>query len=203
MVTCQKNIDASLQWVRHYMRYTEGALDRLKVAIESTQNALDIERCRIVDGVLAGSPVDGMAGIDAQAEDQPPPMYESPPDANLGAQGATIPSIPSNVQLPPPSPSPTFENISPAHSDQRPPSQPPTAYPSPAAYSPPAQYSPSAQHQSPSLSQQNPSPPTQQYPPPPAEHQNFTPPTQQYPPPSSSASSSSPYATHNAHNPFR
>ncbi|KAI7859882.1 hypothetical protein BDC45DRAFT_495220 [Circinella umbellata] len=155
LVTCQKNIETSLRWVRHYLHYTEGALQRLEVAIESTQNALEIERRRIVDGILAGQPVDGLAGFgisgspsstqeqgpQVQIDDQPPPMYESPPDANINNL-ATIPSIPSNVHLPPPSPTSTLENInSPALASTtslssnnspsqqlRPPSQPPAPY---------------------------------------------------------------------------
>ncbi|KAI9255799.1 hypothetical protein BDA99DRAFT_517670 [Phascolomyces articulosus] len=156
MVTCQKNIETSLQWVRHYLHYTEGALQRLGVAIESTQNALENERRRIVDGVLSGQPVDGLAGYGGggsssspqepqlQLDDAPPPMYASPPDPNTNNL-ATIPSIPSDVHLPPPSPTSTLDNATtPTHTSthslspplqhfqqQRPPSQPPTAYPPP------------------------------------------------------------------------
>ncbi|KAI9497491.1 hypothetical protein BDB00DRAFT_784819 [Zychaea mexicana] len=140
LATCQKNIDTSLHWVRHYLRYTEGALQRLDVAINSTQNALENERRRIADGVLSGQPVDGMAGGVDEPDDQPPPMYESPPDANAASITA-IPSIPSDVHLPPPSPTSTLENggtltpfttaSSSNSASQRPPSQPPAPYPLP------------------------------------------------------------------------
>lgn len=93
--TVQHNIDSSLRWVRQYIHYTEGALERLKVAVDSVRAALGDERRRIVEGVLSGEPVDGRAD---DVYDQPPPMYEAPPE-DEEAPTADVPAVPS--PLPP------------------------------------------------------------------------------------------------------
>lgn len=124
VATCRHNADKSLQWVRHYKQYAEGAQGRLQVAIESTRNALHNERRRIVDGILSGQPVDGFDGTSSSTDypDQPPPMYEAPPDTNNAATAP--PTIPQEAMLSPPSPSnSTLSNTPPTAS--RPLSNPP------------------------------------------------------------------------------
>ncbi|KAJ8663259.1 hypothetical protein O0I10_000497 [Lichtheimia ornata] len=125
IATCRHNADKSLQWIRHYKQYAEGAQGRLQVAIESTRNALHNERRRIVDGILSGQPVDGFGGTSSSDyPDQPPPMYEAPPpDTNNAA--AAPPTIPQDAMLSPPSPSnSTLSNNTPP-SSSRPLSHPP------------------------------------------------------------------------------
>ncbi|ORZ03305.1 hypothetical protein BCR43DRAFT_483104 [Syncephalastrum racemosum] len=92
--TVQHNIDSSLRWVRQYIQYTEGALERLKIAVDSVRASLETERRRIVEGILSGEPVDGRAD---DVFDQPPPMYEAPPE-DEEAPTADVPAVPSPLQ---------------------------------------------------------------------------------------------------------
>lgn len=97
-----RNIDNSIRWIRDYMQYTEGALSRLQVAIDSTQNALENERRRIVDHVLSGSSADAFqTGAAAADIEEPPPMYEGPPEgppedtaASAAPPPPTVPNVP-------------------------------------------------------------------------------------------------------------
>lgn len=163
VATCRHNADKSLQWVRHYKQYAEGAQDRLQVAIESTRNALHNERRRIVDGILSGQPVDGFDGTSSSTDypDQPPPMYEAPPPDTNNAATAP-PTIPQEAMLSPPSPSnSTLSNT------------PPTA--SRPLSNPPQQLSPA------------------QPPPPPLANGDHIPPTSAIPPPYKSQNTHNPF----------
>ncbi|KAI8069936.1 hypothetical protein BC940DRAFT_325684 [Gongronella butleri] len=75
----EKAVQAALHWVRQYLRYTEGAIERLKEASETTQTSLLQERRRIIDKILRQEPaVDGPLFDGDEADLPPPPLYEAP-----------------------------------------------------------------------------------------------------------------------------
>ncbi|KAI8099604.1 uncharacterized protein BX664DRAFT_272932 [Halteromyces radiatus] len=88
LVTAEKNIQSAMQWVRHYLRYTEGAIERLSTAKETTQASLYNERRRIFDRAISSNY--GSSNVTATApsitdvglEDVPPPVYEPPVSAD-------------------------------------------------------------------------------------------------------------------------
>ncbi|GAA5799065.1 hypothetical protein HPULCUR_004474 [Helicostylum pulchrum] len=107
LATAYRNIQNSLTWVKQYLDYTTGAIERLNTALESTKLALEKERCRIIEAVLAGyvDSSSSSAGLptftttDHDANELPPPVYEAPPtslDSNTLHQN-NMPNIPTNI----------------------------------------------------------------------------------------------------------
>jgi hypothetical protein len=100
LATAYRNMQNSMTWVKQYLDYTTGAVIRLNEALENTKKALETERCRIMDAVLAGQ-LDGQGdsssssnNVDILINEPPPPVYEAP----LGEQNEeNLPSIPSNL----------------------------------------------------------------------------------------------------------
>ncbi|KAF7723804.1 hypothetical protein EC973_001588 [Apophysomyces ossiformis] len=96
MATAQRNIDNSITWVRQYMQYAEGALERLKLAVGSTKDSLEKERQRIFEGIMSGNLAEGSSSSHEIPQDQPPPVYEAPPSAS-NHQTPTFPQVPQNM----------------------------------------------------------------------------------------------------------
>lgn len=112
LATAYRNIQNSLTWVKEYHEYTKGAIIRLDAVIETTTVALQNERRRIMDAVLAGH-VDtsgSSSSYQPSSNDPPPPVYEAPPaeyNSDTTRQSSNeLPSIPANL-----SPSPSFPHI--------------------------------------------------------------------------------------------
>lgn len=128
LATAYRNIQNSLTWVKEYHEYTKGAIIRLDAVIETTTVALQNERRRIMDAVLAGH-VDTSGSSSSyqpgssSSNDPPPPVYEAPPaeyNSDTTRQSSNeLPSIPANL-----SPSPSFPHI--PMSDSSSPLLPPT-----------------------------------------------------------------------------
>ncbi|KAI9018065.1 hypothetical protein CLU79DRAFT_761554 [Phycomyces nitens] len=141
----QRNIENSMTWTRQYMQYAEGAVSKLNQAIENAQRALEKERRRIFERVLAGRPPADAAGASSSTShdddslmysptyDAPPPVYEAPPASQLPPNGNSetlMPSLPTNASFPLNN-TPPMENISIAPPIQLSPSQAPTQPPRP------------------------------------------------------------------------
>ncbi|ORX46572.1 hypothetical protein DM01DRAFT_1339571 [Hesseltinella vesiculosa] len=99
LVSGEKTCGSALQWVRQYLRYTEGAVDRLKVVLGATQANLLQERKRIIDKTLnqtSSSPV-ATAQLDDILDGTPPPMYEAPDEP--ASIPASQPAIPIDIPM--------------------------------------------------------------------------------------------------------
>ncbi|KAI8889634.1 hypothetical protein K501DRAFT_170616, partial [Backusella circina FSU 941] len=130
LATTYRNIQNAMTWVKQYREYTEGAVERLGVVIDSTRNALHNERERIINVVLSGHTTDGQSGSGAQptSDEPPPPVYEAPHEQE-NDQHLNLPDIPTNltpassvVSLPMEAGhSPLLSAVTPSHNPNAPP----------------------------------------------------------------------------------
>jgi hypothetical protein len=104
LVTAEKNVKSGMQWVRHYLGYTEGAIERLKVAQEATKVSLYNERRRIFDQALSStygpppSSSTAQVGSTLADDDAPPPVYEPPPNSDYNTnQRQAPPEVPTTI----------------------------------------------------------------------------------------------------------
>jgi hypothetical protein len=104
LATAYRNIENSLTWVKQYLEYATTALGRLNVALDSTKVALDNERRRIIEAVLASSNGTNVPSFTtsyhSSNDDPPPPVYEAPVEQNnknTQHQQNNLPNIPNNL----------------------------------------------------------------------------------------------------------
>lgn len=116
LATAYRNIQNSLTWVKQYLDYTTGAIERLSTAVETTKTALEKERRRIIDSVLEG--YNGSSASSSSrtelptfhhhdTNELPPPVYEAPPTITTTGPAAgsaephpnqvSMPDIPNNI----------------------------------------------------------------------------------------------------------
>ncbi|CAO3590238.1 unnamed protein product [Absidia cylindrospora] len=100
LVTAEKNVKSAMQWVRHYLRYSEGAIERLTVALDTTKASLYSERRRIFDQTISIVPSASEVIPNAPhrndiLDDVPPPVYEPPIPAS-SEHPTQNPEIPVN-----------------------------------------------------------------------------------------------------------
>lgn len=103
LATAYRNIQNSLTWVKQYLDYATTALGRLNVALDSTKAALDNERRRIIEAVLASSNAGTNVPLFTTSyhgnDEPPPPVYEAPVEINNTQQSQqnSLPNIPNNL----------------------------------------------------------------------------------------------------------
>ncbi|CEG81855.1 hypothetical protein RMATCC62417_16005 [Rhizopus microsporus] len=119
LAAATQNVKSSMNWIEQYKTYAEGAIERLKAAIENTKFSLEEERRRIIEAVLSGqlNGLNSSGGNSSSDPSPPPPVYEAPPPARNsldqnGNQSNSLPTIPSNISLS----SPTIESTTPLYS---------------------------------------------------------------------------------------
>ncbi|KAI8381404.1 uncharacterized protein BYT42DRAFT_566398 [Radiomyces spectabilis] len=138
LAVAQRNMENAQKWIKQYGAYADGAIVRLKAALETTQESLEKEQRRIVDAVLGGNfQVDN--GEAAPAYEQPPPVYEPPaPEEGQGSEPPQNLELPATPNTSATSPTPTTTEASAAPSAT---SSPPT-YPTHPPHAPPTATSP-------------------------------------------------------------
>lgn len=103
LATAYRNIQNSITWVKQYLQYTTTALGRLDEALNSTKTALDNERRRIIEAVLASSNGASLPSFTTTyhgSNEPPPPVYEAPAENNSNLQQNQqnhLPDIPNNL----------------------------------------------------------------------------------------------------------
>ncbi|CAO3624425.1 unnamed protein product [Cunninghamella blakesleeana] len=100
LVSVEPAIKNASQWVADYLRYTNGALEKLTSTKEATYNRLLDERMRIFDRVISGNQrtsiyESGSTSANNQDLQSPPPVYTAP--ARTDTQNVPLPEINSPI----------------------------------------------------------------------------------------------------------